>query len=106
MFGSFRADTLQPISRLSGYTRVMSAGSTNTRTQDLLCPLFAKLLRRGSGLQAVLRATAMDRSANGQSGPGIEDEAVGGVDRPKLSAGGFHSALLLRRSLWWLLCVH
>ena len=65
-----------------------------------------KLLRRSSGLQALLRATAMDRSANGQSGPGIEDEAVGGVDRPKLSAGGFHTALLLRRSLWWLLCVH
>jgi hypothetical protein len=26
----------------------------------------------------------MDRSADGQSGPGIEDEAAGGVDRPKL----------------------
>src|SRR5262245_2426100 len=43
---------------------------------------------------------------NGQSGPGIEDEAAGGMDRPKLSAGKFHSALLLRRSLWWLLCLH
>src|SRR5215468_7039841 len=82
-------------------TRFCSKCSLKGMIRDLSAKnMETKLLRRGSGPQTVLRSTAMDRSANGRCGSGIEDEAADGMDRPKLSAGKFHSALLLWRSLW------